>query len=459
MARETFLGELKVTQQLSPYEFGVELWVIREGINRNRWDYQNIEKCYQSFLGTPILCAYVNEQVGDGHNMQVRRDPETGEQYYSFIDGTSERIVGTLSDEPADLTIQEVEGQKWLVAKGRLFAFYAKELVDKIVRTGRMDVSAETEVLDSYEEGDTEVFTEWRGIGVTILGDGVSPAVPNARIAELAAMQEEFKELKFKAASFNNDAGEGMPLKSKPQANKKKEVKKTMNIFSKKQVAELSQRFEGYTAIGAMQDDDGIHVCLVSSDGNTAIYTMGSLNDTVVPDKVTKTNAQVTFNFGEDCNVAVDACELTDKIVADLTNANNELETVKKDLATANEQINAMREFEEKRRVQAAKDTAVNTLNAFNANRADKVADTALNDINAEIESGVYTNSVDAEGNWVGEKIVAEKVLAICAKSVMEIDKATVKNNQTIRIWDKLNSNSGSDDGGIRGLLDRMNIQ
>lgn len=455
MANERLLGELRVTQKLSPYEFGVELWVMRDGLNRNRWDYQNIERYYQTFLGTPILCAYIDEQIGDGHNMQVRRDPQTGESYYSFIDGTSERIVGTLSDDPKDLTIQEdAEGQKWLVAKGRLFAFYAKELVDKIVRTGRMEVSAETEVLDSYEEEDREVFTEWRGIGVTILGDGVAPAIPNARITELAAMQDEFKELKLKAASFNNT-----PKEIEPQTKTKKEVGKTMNVFSKVQVAELSQRFEGYTAIGAMQDDNGIHVCLMSDAGATAIYTMETLNDTIVPEKITKVNAQVNFQFGEDCTVAVDACELTDRISADLINANNALESTKADLEKANATITDMRTFEEKRRVQAAKDKAVATLNSFNANRADKVAESALDELNAEIEKGVFTNSVDESGAWTGETAVAEKVLAICAKSVMELDEQNARQNQHQFIWEKFNANNKHDDGSISGLLARLDIQ
>lgn len=459
MATERLLGELRVTQQLSPYEFGVELWVIREGVNRNKWDYRNMDGCYLTFLGTPILCAYVNDRVGDGHNMEVRQDPETGESYYSFVDGTSERIVGTLSDDPKDLSIQEVDGQKWLVAKGRLFAFYAKELVDKIVRTGRMDVSAETEVLDSYEDGNTEVFTEWRGIGVTILGDGVMPAVPNARIAELAAMEQEFKELKFKAASFQEDAG-SEPKEDKPQPNNEKErVNKKMNVFSKKQVAELSSKFEGFTAIGAMQDEQGIHVALMSADGATAIYTMETLNDTIVPEKVTKVNAQTVFSFGEDCELALDTCELTDKIAADLITANASLADTKEQLEKANATIEEMRTFEQNRRLQAAKDKAVATLEAFNANREMKVADNALDELNAEIEKGVFSNSVDESGNWIGETIVAEKVLAVCAKSVMELDAKAAQESKKQFSWDKFGGRASQDDGSVRALLDKYGIE
>lgn len=69
------LGELRVMQQVSDYEFAVEIWVLRSGVNNNRWNYQNIEKHYLSFAGKPILCAYVGEKIGDGHNMRKTRDP------------------------------------------------------------------------------------------------------------------------------------------------------------------------------------------------------------------------------------------------------------------------------------------------------------------------------------------------------------------------------------------------
>lgn len=57
--RPVATGQLKVLQKLNPYEFGVELWLMREGVNQNRWNYQNLEKYYKTFVGRPILIAYV----------------------------------------------------------------------------------------------------------------------------------------------------------------------------------------------------------------------------------------------------------------------------------------------------------------------------------------------------------------------------------------------------------------
>lgn len=454
--KKTLLGELKVTQRLSDYEFGVELWVMREGLNRNKWDYRNLEQHYLSFMGRPILVAYVNAgtKVGDGHNMTERTDPRTGEKYYSFTDGTAERIVGTLSDESEDFSIRERDGRKWLVAKGRLFAFYAKELVDQIVRIGRMEVSAETEVTASYKDGDVEVFTDWTGLGVTVLGEGVAPAIPGAKIYELAAIQEDFKELKLKAAAFNGGSSAG-----KPQKNNNQKGMNTLNVFSKRELAEVAKRFEGYTVLSAAKDDEGvIYVCLMDKDGNTAGYQIKDMNETIVPEKIAKMSVKAAFNFGENKEICVDAYELVDDISAKLVKANSALEKANGELENEKNTVKAMKEAEDKRRVLAAKEVAKETLKSFNANRNEKVSETILDSVNAKIDEGVFTNSVNAEGLWNGDEAVRKEVKALCADEVMAMDEKAVAKNQTVNVLDKLVKNSGQSEG-VRGLLDRLGIE
>ena len=74
------VAELRVTQQLNEYEFGVVLALMRSNPNRNKWSYQNIEKFYKDFAGKPILIAYVNGSIGLGHEMKEKRDAN-GEMY------------------------------------------------------------------------------------------------------------------------------------------------------------------------------------------------------------------------------------------------------------------------------------------------------------------------------------------------------------------------------------------
>ena len=115
-------GSVKLLRKLNQYEFAVEIDIMREGLNNNKWDYRNIEQHYLSFLGQPILIAYVGNKIGDGHNMRPVRLPN-GSVEYSFTDGSAERIIGTLSESEKDFRLEERNGEKWVIAKGRIFAF------------------------------------------------------------------------------------------------------------------------------------------------------------------------------------------------------------------------------------------------------------------------------------------------------------------------------------------------
>lgn len=462
-------GELRVLKRLNKYEFGVEIWVMRSGVNRNKWDYQNLENCYLSFVGQPILCAFPNGRIGDGHTMEEKVD-SNGEHYYSFIGASSEKIVGTISENEDDLQLVEKDGETWLKAKGRIFAFYAKELVDNIVAKGVMEVSAETEVFESHmaDDNEIEVFTKWSGLGVTILGEGVAPAIPNARIEELAAMKEEFNTLKLKAASYiandseeENEEADGdanNETNEKPQTNSTKgEVKKVSN-FSKKQLAELAPKFNGYKVLSAMQDDKGIHVCLMSIDGaDTAIYTMGSLEDVVVPEKIVKVNAQVTFKADE-WEQSVDVDSVTDTLSAEIVRANNALadETGRAD--SAEKALAEMKDFEAKRRISAAKEKATSTLSKFNANREQKISADILTKLNESIDNGEFSDCVNENGEWVGEAEVANRVLAACATKVMEQDEAEANSRRSEYIWDSSSVRRTNGTGDVADLLAEFGI-
>lgn len=436
-------GTLKVTQRLNEYEFGVELWVLREGENRNKWDYQNLAEYYKTFVGQPILVAYVGRQVGDGHNMQKRRDPETGEEYYSFMDGTAERIVGTLSEDERDFTLVERDGHTWLKAKGRLFEFYSPELVEKIRRQGTMEVSAETNVTESHKEGDVDVFTKWTGLGVTILGDRVSPAIPGASIAKLAAMQEEFKSLKLKAASLHT-AAEGSGKINK------KGLKRSMN---KQMMESVQTKFPHHKLIAL--SEDGMSVGLLDASGNLFSYTFNAEdNGEVMESRIAPCAARIVLSAGE-VELNADVADVVAYTVSAAKTENGEIKQLSEELNAAKEQIRAMQEAESKRRLSVCKATAKATLEAFNANRKEKLSEDALKDINENIESGVYANSCDKDGVWLGEKMVRSAVLAVCGEAVMEADRKAAESRKSAFAWNNAKGD-GSGDSGIEGMLSRI---
>ena len=467
----SFTGEIRNLQKKSEFIYEVEIWLLNDITNRNGWRYTDLQGNKDQFVGTPILIAYTNEgrNIGDGHNFEWSIDPATGEHRPSFTGAESERIVGALSDNAADIRIVERDDINWVVGKGFLWRWYAMELVDKIEQDalqGRsMSISIETLVTDYHlDEDGTEIEDEYIILGTTILGDGVMPAVADARVVALQDMQEQFNELKVRAASYiEKDNGSGAEPEvdepaepePEPQTNTVQKGLNRVSVFDKSQLADLTERFDGYTVLAACQESDVINVCLMAADGSVAAYTMGSADETIMPEKITKVNAQVVVTFGEEQSVIFDACELTGQMAEELAVAKSELEVANNSLKENASAMNAMREVENKRRVQAAKEKAAATLAAFNANRVDKVAESVLESVNSDIEAGVYTNSVDADGLWVGEEAVENAVLAACAKADIEVQKA--KNNGFV--WTSTNKGVVADDGSLAAMLNKLSVR
>lgn len=415
-------GELRILQSDNEFLFPVELWLLNDKTNRNNWRFVNLAEHREKWTGVPILVAYVNggRKVGDGHNQTTRVD-KNGEEYQSFTDTTAERIVGALSDDPNDIRLEERDGMTWTVGRGTLWAWYSHELCLQIAdwaRQGRsMSVSIEALVTESYMDGEVEVETSYVPLGVTVLGEGVAPAVADAHIAMLTEIGDELKELKLRAASYLEPQSA-----KKPQNNDDKGVKKRMRL-SKKQIRELQAKFEGYTVLAAEQGESGVVVCLMSKAGQTAIYQMASLDETVYPEKVLSVNAQTHFCADGCDDVLVDACDMVETMTTECTELTARLsaaETARDEaLATVDRMVNA----ENARRLSAAREMATATLNSFNANRDNKVDAKVLEALNKDIEAGKYTACADENGNWTGDALVAKEVKALCADAVMEQDK------------------------------------
>lgn len=445
-------GRMKVLEAVNQKLYRVEIWALNDQTNRNGWRYINLDRHLSQFRDIPLLTAYLpNGKIGDGHNFDMKRDPVTGEQYASFTAPDAERIVGWVPKD-ANIRIETENEVNWIVTEAYLWTWYARELVEKIARQGSgMEVSIETLVTKEHREGNVDVEEEYVVLGITILGDGVSPAVAGANIQTLTQLRSSMEKEILKAASY---------AKEKPKANKNKEGVKDMNAFSKKQVAELNKLFTGYRVLAAAQDEAGVHICLLSDTGETAVYTMGSVEDAVVPEKIRKVNAQVAFNFGED-SLHVSAADMMDVVSAKLVQAETSLGDTEKKLNAANETIKAMQEAEGKRRLAAAESAAEAALNEFNQNRESDVRVEAkvLEAIQSEIKAGAYSECADAEGAWNGEAKVREKVLFMCAEAVMEMDKASAQKNNSIHIWEKMGSKNPASDDSVDGLLTRMGIR
>lgn len=462
-ALKSVVGQMRVLSTDNPFIKNVEIWALNDITNRNGWRYTNLEQHLPKFRNIPLLTAYLpSGKIGDGHNYDLKRDPKTGEQYASFTAADAERIVGWVP-ESAQVRLENKDGITWVVVEAALWVWYARELVSQIVRQGDddpMDVSIETLVFDEYMENGVAVETEYEVLGITILGRGVAPAVAGASIkslAELSAIRDSMSGMCIKAASYQNNP-------TKPVDTGKKEGVKALNYFSKKQLAELEKRFNGYSVISAAQDEAGIYVCLMKN-GEAFTYTMSDVNETIAEERINAANAVVQVNFAGK-TMEIDDGVFTDSVAAELVKANTrisklegELKDKEEALEKANSSIREMQERENTRRVNAAKAAAESVLADFNANRSEKVETKVLEAVKQDIESGMYTEMCSESGEWTGEDAVKERVLAACAKAQMDMDKAAADKNKQLFAWDMAKANTAKADDPVAELLAKAGLE
>ena len=431
------LGSLRVLHQDKDLNYEVELDILRSGVNRNQWDFQNVERYANTFLGTPILCAYADGQIGGGHNMREYKD-EDGNTRYSFLSPTAERIVGAIYDSPSAIRTEERDGETWITARGKLWRFYNPELVDKIARQGSMEVSAETDVSSCYKYGDTEVFEAWRGLGVTILGDGVDPAVPGANIKAFAALQERFVQLK--AASRQPGVQPGA-------------YKKGVNKLSEKiRMKELAPKFKGYRILGV----SGNHVLLLNGSMVPCSYEFQEADHSVIiPERITPVSLTAAFAFSETDKVEVDCadllCDMTREAGDKAEAAVKECEAVKRELKDCKAQLAAMTERENVRRMKACEEAVKAQLEEAIQNLS---VDSALADgVLKDISEGKYMNSVDADGNFVGDRLAVNALLAKIGEAQM---KAASARQSTRYVWESGYVRSGAKGDSLAEAIARI---
>lgn len=436
------VGRLKVLEAVNRKLYRVEIWALNDRVNRNGWKYINLESHLQEFQDIPILTAYLRDGkvIGDGHNFDMRIDPKTGEQYASFTGADSERIVGWIPKD-ANIRIEPEGDTKWVVVTGYLWTWYARELVEKIAgQGGGMEVSIETLVTKEHRENGYDVESEYVILGITVLGDGVSPAVAGASIKSLAELRSSMKDEILKAASY---VGEKEPETQKTTKKPKERTKITM-IPTMRQLQEAGKAFEGYTCVGL--SEDGMRVALLSAENAPFFYAFSETDKgNVIPERIKAASALVTFKADEqDTEASLDA--VMAPALNSLKTAEERVRALEAENKTLTEKLEAMEKREKARRLQAAKDAAKNALAAFNADREceRQVCEDALCELNKRIECGEFSECVDKECNWIGDQAVAKEVYAICALEQMKQSKADKAKEKHYHTWNMGAKNNGA---------------
>lgn len=388
--------------------FYVEIRALKPGVNRNNWDFtmSGIEKNGKSFVGQPLLIAYKGDKIGDGHNYDLTLNPKTGEIEADFRDGEAERIVGEITA----YRIEEQVGETWLILSAMIWKYYAQQLVDYIIDTKAMSVSVEVMVADDYEIRDdgVEVFENWEGLGVTILGQGVTPAVEGARLRALTA-SNEYKEMRVLAASYV------------PQT--KKSIKGgtlKMNEATRKLLAEALKEHGivmGFTA-------DGKYASVFRTNGIPAFYPCADFNesDGVIPSKFIDARVMLSaeITVGEETeqiNCAADyiitkANADAETAKADVENAKNEAKLANENLEKANERIAELEKAEKDRLLSEQTKAFDEAVKAHNLSvvAEEMISEEEMNVIHNSIQEGKFADVDSVLGEF--KKLAYDKHVA-----------------------------------------------
>lgn len=425
-------GELRLMEDKNPLFYRVELWLLNEKDNRNKWRFVNLEKHMRKFAGTPVLTAYVKGggQVGDGHNFRMVPDPETGDMVPTFTDATAERIVGAINEDADDMSMKkDGEGVEWIVGIAKIWKWYARELVAKIkeaAKQGRgLPVSIETLVVESYMDGDVEVETEYEILGTTILGDHVAPAVADARIKALQALTPQFEKLKLRAAAYEKAA--------KPQTTEGKGVKHMIKNLTKQQMKMLAQKLADHILLHAGEAENGtITVLAASKTGEILTCSVGSVADEISAEMLAPRQLSAVVSDGVEIDVGTVLTKMLSapiaeaKVLSDqLREKEEKLNSTNAELAAAKQRISDMESAEKKRRVNAAKAAAEAEMKRINAAReeSERINEDCINPVLEAAENGEFTDCCDPNGEWNGAEKACAAVRDRAMQEQMKIDE------------------------------------
>ena len=235
--------------------------------------------------------------------------------------------------------------------------------------------------------------------------------------------------------------------------------------LNKQQLKELRKKFgDEYAVLCAKQCDGGVTKVLLMrhSDHVFATYLLGEKDSTIDEGRITECAANIVVELAEDETLCADAAECMEAECSEnaekVCSLSADVDRLTKELEASSNTVKTMQAAEDKRRLSAAKEAAKRALSDFNAAREDAIiGDELLNAVNADIDAGRYAKCESEDGVWNGDAAVSERVLALCAKEQMKLDKANAQRKRGTHILEKLNS-APADDGGVQGLLARKGI-
>lgn len=414
----SFVGSLRVLSESKGLLQRVEVRLLNSLVNRNNWQYLNLQEHLRLFVDTPILVAYKGNEIGDGHNFEKVRNPD-GTVTASFMASTAERIVGWFKSEE-DIRVESIDNIDWIVGRGYIWKWYAQELVAKLNGqgggNGEMSVSIETLIDEMHMNGSTEVYTKYQILGTTILGDSVEPAVADASIRVLSALgTDAIHEMTLRVASANPHSESGEDDKNTGSAVDTKIMKGAI-IMNNKRMKELEGKLPGFRVLAA----NGENLALLSDDGDFYISSFTEENGEILPGA--KNAADVVLTHG-DATVAINYHEIRDEDAARVDDLAQKLADAESARDTALATLAAMEKREIERRKESAKNAIQKRFAEVCENSGAELAADYCNCLLTDEKLCEYAEMEDKDGKYCGDAAAARDVDALCMDKVLEANK------------------------------------
>lgn len=396
-------GTLRVLSDRDGRMQDVELWFLNEKKTRSRAAFRDMRRHLPLFAGIPILAAFVGGRLGrqSGHNFREVPDGAGG-SYASFLDEGAEHIYGYIPSEQ-DLRIDVRDGAEWLVARAKIWTWYAQELVRKLRAQGLDGQQVSVEVLVDRMSRDAdgdEVYEDYTPLGVTVLGDGVTEAVAGAYIRTLSAngAEELRKNTKLYVASVCSGA-------EKPIHQNKGETHRM-----KLKLKDLESHFGGFRVLAV----NGDTVALLSETGVPYLSTASKSGDEIVTGAKTEANAVLTFSEGEhSAEVPLEA--VTDTLLRRCEALQSDLESEKAARQAAETALGNMQKQERLRRLESVKKTVLARFEEISrSNPAVSFTGEEYKPLLSDERLEAYAAMEDASGRFLGAEKARGDLDALC---------------------------------------------
>lgn len=199
--------------------------------------------------------------------------------------------------------------------------------------------------------------------------------------------------------------------------------------MTKRQLKELSAKFEGCYAVGASAD--GMSIALMDEQGGASVYKFAeSDNGNVIKERINSAAAEVKFSAG-DVEVVTNLEDVLAKVNSDSAGVAAERDTYKALSEKQSAEIAGLKERLNAHRIESAKVAMRDELRKFNdASSAERqLSEDILKDLSAKIDAGDF-NAMEADGKWSGEDAVRKEVQCCAALAYRDMNADDKKNEK-----------------------------